>query len=137
MVLPIAYSYVPEVILVSAGFDAGVNDYLGNYNVTPECFAHFIQLLKPLAQGRIILGLEGGYNPTTVKYSMNMCIKALLEDPLPMLNLDTQKVNTSCDRIVHKVIQTHSKYWPGLFVPQPYLKKNTKTTKKNTDTTDH
>ncbi|KAF2878979.1 hypothetical protein ILUMI_27189 [Ignelater luminosus] len=121
IILPIAYSYAPEVILVSAGFDAGIHDKLGNYLVTPDCFGHFIQMLKPLANGKIILALEGGYNPTTVKYSMNICIKTLLGDPLPILDLVPSKINEQCFRIIDNVIVTQKKFWPALDINKRLL----------------
>lgn len=85
IVLPIAYEYKPDVILVSAGFDACIGDPLGGYRVSPEAFGHFLQLLKPTCGGKMILALEGGYNTNSVAYSVVMCCKALLGDPLPPL----------------------------------------------------
>lgn len=116
IVLPIAYSYAPEVILVSAGFDAGIHDKLGNYLVTPDCFGHFIQLLKPLANGKLILALEGGYNPTTVKYSMNICIKTLLGDPLPILDLKPNRITDSCFKTLDSIMMMQRKYWPAVYI---------------------
>lgn len=64
---------------MSAGFDAGYFDPLGNgYKLTPEIYSHFIQTLKPLASGKILLALEGGYHLESTALSMTMCVKALL-----------------------------------------------------------
>ncbi|XP_063929429.1 histone deacetylase 6-like isoform X2 [Zophobas morio] len=84
VVLPAAYSFAPQVILISAGFDAGINDPLGGYEVHPETFGHFIMMLRPLAEGRLILALEGGYNLTTTTHAMALSTKALLGDPIIM-----------------------------------------------------
>lgn len=113
VILPILYSFNPQFILVSAGFDAGINDPLGKYKLSPECFGHFIQVLKPLAQGRIILVLEGGYNQTTVKYSMNICIKTLLGDPLPRLDCN-RGIHPQCMKAIAKVKSIHKPFWPVL-----------------------
>lgn len=48
----------PELVLVSAGFDAAQGDPLGGCNVSPEGYAHLTHLLMGLASGRIILILE-------------------------------------------------------------------------------
>lgn len=48
----------PELVLVSAGFDAARGDPLGGCQVSPECYAHLTHLLMGLANGRIILILE-------------------------------------------------------------------------------
>nr|XP_022914414.1 histone deacetylase 6 [Onthophagus taurus] len=114
IILPISYSFGPEVILVSAGFDAGLDDPIGHYRVTPEAFGHFIQLLKPLARGKMILSLEGGYNVNTVAYSMTMCIKALLGDPLPSLEIG--KIRKSALETLEKVINVQKRFWPILQV---------------------
>lgn len=48
----------PELVLVSAGFDAARGDPLGGCQVSPEGYAHLTHLLMGLANGRIILILE-------------------------------------------------------------------------------
>lgn len=115
VILPVAYSYNPELVLVSAGFDCGVNDLVGGYKITPEAFGHFIQLIRSVAGGKIVVVPEGGYNPTTFATSLCMCIKALLGDPLPAL-----KHRGTCKESVAKsledVINTHRKYWLQLDV---------------------
>ncbi|KAF5289609.1 hypothetical protein FQR65_LT11800 [Abscondita terminalis] len=120
LVLPIVYSFAPEVVLVSAGFDAGINDPIGRYCVTPECFGHFIQLIKPVAKGRLILALEGGYNLATVKYSMNICIKTLLGDPLPSIG-DTSMIDVQTISTLKSVIEIQKQYWPALDVSRKLL----------------
>lgn len=112
VVLPIAYSYKPEVVLVSAGFDSGINDCLGNYDVTPDAFGHFIQMLKPLANGKIVVVLEGGYNVTTTKLGINICIKTLLGDPLPLM--DVGKLHQECYKSVQETVDAHRGYWQVL-----------------------
>lgn len=112
VILPLAYSYSPEFVLISAGFDAGINDRLGHYNVSPEMFGHFVQLLKPLAEGKVIVCLEGGYNLKTVSYSLNMCTKALLDDPLPIPQLKENFVSVT--ETLRDVIKSHKKFWPIL-----------------------
>ena len=53
------------MILVSCGFDAGEGDFIGGYIVTPTCFAQMTQQLMGVANGKVVLALEGGaYNET-------------------------------------------------------------------------
>nr|XP_044996311.1 histone deacetylase 6 isoform X2 [Jaculus jaculus] len=85
LVLPIAYEFNPELVLVSAGFDAAQGDPLGGCQVTPEGYAHLTHLLMGLANGRIILILEGGYNLASISESMAACTHSLLGDPPPLL----------------------------------------------------
>lgn len=113
IVLPIAYEFQPELLLISAGFDAAVGDPLGLYNVSPEAFGHIVNLLKPVCGGKMVLALEGGYNCNTVGYCLSMCAKALLGDPLPPLN----KLGTPSEaavKTVRQVIKIQSRYWQNL-----------------------
>lgn len=58
IILPVSYDFDPDLIFVSAGFDAAINDPLGHYHVLPEAYGHFIHQLMSLAQGRVIIALE-------------------------------------------------------------------------------
>lgn len=53
-----AAQFSPELVLVSAGFDAARGDPLGGYQVTPECYAHLTHQLLSLAAGRVLVILE-------------------------------------------------------------------------------
>ncbi|XP_041975577.1 histone deacetylase 6 isoform X2 [Aricia agestis] len=114
IVLPIAYEYSPDLVIVSAGFDAAVGDPLGGCKVTPECFGRMTQLLRSLAGGRVILCLEGGYNVTSVSYSMAMCTKALLGDPIHHQYDPKVTVHSSTVDTINDVITTHKQYWKSL-----------------------
>ncbi|CAN8008092.1 unnamed protein product [Ixodes pacificus] len=85
VILPVAYMYSPELVLVSCGFDSCVGDCLGNCRVTAEAYGHFTHLLTSLAQGRVILALEGGYNLSKIPSAMSHCVGALLGEKPPPL----------------------------------------------------
>ncbi len=63
---PIAQAYRPELVLVSAGYDAYVEDPLAGMEVTPEGFAGISQSILAMANelcgGKVIFLLEGGYH---------------------------------------------------------------------------
>ncbi|GLH15011.1 Histone deacetylase Rpd3 [Gryllus bimaculatus] len=113
IVLPICYEFAPELVLISAGFDAAVGDPLGGCKVTPEAYGHLTHWLSALANGRVILSLEGGYNVTSISYAMTLCTKALLGDPLPMLQPRLAPCPSAVTTIKN-VIRVHSKYWSSL-----------------------
>ncbi|KAL3852512.1 hypothetical protein ACJMK2_016141, partial [Sinanodonta woodiana] len=52
--------FAPELVLVSAGFDAALGDPLGNYDVSPVGYAHMTHMLSSLANGKVVLVLEVG-----------------------------------------------------------------------------
>jgi histone deacetylase 6 len=69
----------PDIIIVSAGFDAGINDPLGGFAVTPSGYTNMVGYLKTVCPS-IALVLEGGYNLKTISESMANCVGVLLND---------------------------------------------------------
>ena len=116
IIMPIAYEFDPELILVSAGFDAAVGDQLGGCKVSPEAYGFFTQWLSALANGKIILCLEGGYNVNSISHSMALCVKSLLDDPHPMLHVPPRwnGIQTSALESLKNVLKTQSEYWKCL-----------------------
>jgi hypothetical protein len=79
--------FAPDIVLVSAGFDAAAGHAapLGGYKVSPACFGHMTQQLLKLADGKVILSLEGGYDLQSICDSAQECVRALLgDDPSPL-----------------------------------------------------
>lgn len=132
IILPIAYEFDPDLVLVSAGFDAAVGDPLGGCRVTPEAFGHFTAWLAALAGGRCVVCLEGGYNVESVAMAMVMCAKALLGDPLPALQtahagraapapaparsgaVALSAAAQSCVQTLHEVWSVQAEHWQAL-----------------------
>ena len=84
IVMPIARFFNPDIVLVSAGFDAasGHPAPLGGYLVSPACFGFMTRELMQLANGKVVLALEGGYDLPAICDSAQECVRALLGDPL-------------------------------------------------------
>lgn len=116
VILPIAYEFDPELVLVSAGFDAAIGDPLGGCKVTPEAYGHFTHWLSSLANGRVIVCLEGGYNVNSISYAMTLCTKSLLGDPLPMLHVSQRYngPNAACVESIRNVLSVQEKFWKSL-----------------------
>src|SRR6202171_3514172 len=87
--LPIASAYQPELVLVSAGFDAHRADPLGGMSVTDEGFAALCGAVKAVAdehcRGRMVLTLEGGYDLDALARSVRACIEVLAGAAAPPL----------------------------------------------------
>ncbi len=64
--LPALKAFAPDMIFISAGFDAHRDDPLGGLNLLEEDFVWITSELKAIAKefsnGRIVSMLEGGYN---------------------------------------------------------------------------
>lgn len=87
IVLPCAYEFNPDLVLVSSGFDACIHDPLGRYKVSPAAYGHFIHHLLPLASGKLVACLEGGYNLESISQAAANVVSILLGDPPESLTL--------------------------------------------------
>lgn len=72
-------------------------------------------MLSGLAQGKVVIALEGGYNLTSISRSMAECAAVLVGDPPPALgplNAPRQSAVLS----VRATIACHHKFW-SMLVP--------------------
>ena len=81
--LPRLRAFAPEMIFISAGFDAHIEDDMGNLGLVESDYAwvteHLLQIAKESAQGRVVSMLEGGYVMSPLARSVTAHIKALAE----------------------------------------------------------
>mgnify|MGYP001269066762 CR=1 FL=1 len=81
--VPAFKKFKPEVILVSAGFDAHSSDLMSGINLTAEGYKFIsktiVNLAKRYADGRLISILEGGYNLEVLPLLVADHIKILAE----------------------------------------------------------
>ncbi|KAL8278779.1 hypothetical protein RQP46_008848 [Phenoliferia psychrophenolica] len=115
IVMPIAYEFAPDFVIVSAGYDAAQGDELGQMEVTPEGFAHMTHMLSVLANGKMVLALEGGYNVEAISKSATACVEVLLGDEPRHLTLGP--ASPSATNAVQEVMGIQSKYWKCMGVP--------------------
>jgi acetoin utilization deacetylase AcuC-like enzyme len=82
-VLPAIDRWRPELILISAGFDAHAEDPLANMMLLEPDFAwvtrELVGLAERHAQGRVAGVLEGGYDPMALARSVVAHLQALAE----------------------------------------------------------
>lgn len=82
VVFPLIRRFEPELILVSAGFDAHWDDPLANIGLTLTGYyglaRDLIALAGELCQGRIVFTLEGGYNLNVLAPAIGNTFRALL-----------------------------------------------------------
>ncbi len=81
---PAADRFNPQLILVSAGFDAHWKDPIGGMYLSTAGFARLnqiiIDLAKLLCDGRLVMVQEGGYDLDAVAACVATCINNLLGD---------------------------------------------------------
>ncbi|KAM3872288.1 histone deacetylase 6 [Diretmus argenteus] len=108
LLLPVAYEFQPQLVLVAAGFDAVVGDPKGELCVSPQCFSVLTHMLMSLAGGRLVLALEGGYNLKSTAEGAAACIRSLLGDACPALS----PPHHPSDSALQSISQTFSAIYP-------------------------
>jgi acetoin utilization deacetylase AcuC-like enzyme len=116
VLLPIAEAYAPDLVLVSAGFDAAVRDPLAQMEVTPEAFGWMARKLREVAaksaKGRIALVLEGGYDLVSLEAGLTKAIEGITApEGAPELELardpdheDVERARRGAERVWGKVV---------------------------------
>jgi len=121
-VAPILEAFAPQLILVSAGFDAHRRDPLGGMNLTEDGYEQMLQILMHMAaelcSDRLILTLEGGYHLGALVDSIQRVLLGLssydpgtaaVPFPPPTDNLPSAFRSRLKD-----VLTMQSRFWPGL-----------------------
>ncbi len=88
VVLPVARSFKPQLVMIAAGYDAHHADLLCSMQLTTESYAKMTEMLMDLADefadGRLVATLEGGYNLSAIAASAFNTISTMSESGLLM-----------------------------------------------------
>jgi acetoin utilization deacetylase AcuC-like enzyme len=106
VLIPLVQQRKPDMLFISAGFDAHWQDPLTNLGLSTRGFydlAHnLVDLAGTYCNGKIVFVLEGGYHPQKVASGVDACLRALTNeepeetaDPSPYPEADIQ------ERITH------------------------------------
>ena len=75
-------AFAPELLIISAGFDAHKDEPIGGLNLDEDDFAwithQLVNIADEVCSGRIVSSLEGGYNLSALATSALAHVKALL-----------------------------------------------------------
>jgi acetoin utilization deacetylase AcuC-like enzyme len=108
VVLPIVESYAPDLVLVSAGFDASARDPLAQMELSANAFGWMARELARQtarsAKGRMALVLEGGYDLVALEAGIDHAI-------LGMLAGRAEAITPSDDDGVTRAAQWAKKAW--------------------------
>ncbi|MEJ2481566.1 MAG: histone deacetylase [Gemmatimonadota bacterium] len=78
-----AACFEPQLVLISAGFDAALGDPLGGFTLEADHFRRLTLAVGSLtsgsAHGRIVSVLEGGYDPPSLGLNVDAHLRALVE----------------------------------------------------------
>jgi len=134
LVKPVCLEFNPDLIMVSAGYDAHKDDPLGQQRITTAGFAMLTQRVADLAAATgasVVVFLEGGYNVRSLSDSVTASMRVLnaSSDPelgaihasylMPYAAGDPQHVtdDRSVDQVnerVREVRKHFAKYWKEL-----------------------
>lgn len=110
VVLPVARAYAPQLVLVSAGYDAHADDPLAGCEVTDDGFARMAGAVHRLADELGVplgLVLEGGYDVGALARSVARTLEAWSADPPPA-------EPASDDAVVARAREHFAARWPAL-----------------------
>ncbi|XP_022133150.1 histone deacetylase 14 isoform X2 [Momordica charantia] len=117
VIVPCAQRFKPDIILVSAGYDAHVLDPLASLQFTTGTYymlaSNIKQLAKDLCEGRCVFFLEGGYNLKSLSYSVADSFRAFLGEPSLASEFDDpamlyEEPSTKFKKVIQRVKQIHS-----------------------------
>ncbi len=119
LLVPVALRYRPQMILVSAGFDAHREDPLASMEVSQEGFRAMATIVRQLAdelcEGRLMCVLEGGYAASALREGTAALLDVLLAKEAPPVPTPVEPVPGSrLYRAVEQVVSVHGGRNPGL-----------------------
>ena len=98
VVVPAIRRFAPDLVLVSAGFDAHQRDPLGGMRLTTPCFGAMTMALRSVAEeccaGRMVLVTEGGYDLQALAASID-AVAGVLAGPLAVPEWPTSGIASS------------------------------------------
>lgn len=119
VLVPVARAFAPDVMLVSAGFDAHRDDPLAEMDVSGAGFAAMASIVRALADelcgGRLLFVLEGGYAASGLREGVDAVLSAALaETPPPLPAPADAGSGTVLGRVLGPVVGTHGARIPDL-----------------------
>ena len=119
IVLPLLAQWAPDLVLVSAGFDAAEGDPQGRMAVSPLGFGAMTAALMRAVTCPLTLALEGGYNGAATAACCAAVLRALLGDVLPLP--PKQALARCCEPTIRNVLSVQRAHWPVLQANEAFL----------------
>jgi acetoin utilization deacetylase AcuC-like enzyme len=117
IVLPVAEAYAPELVLVSAGFDAAARDPLAQMELSEGAFGWMARELARVAdksaKGRMALVLEGGYDLVALESGLRDAIEGMVGGAAESANMPDLP-RAPDDESVARAAAWAKKAWSGV-----------------------
>jgi len=119
ILVPVALAQRPELLIVSAGFDAHRDDPLGAMRLSGAGFRAMCDVVRSLADtlcgGRVALILEGGYAASGLREGSAAALEALLASEAPALpSLPALAPGETSFSVLESVRRVHGCHFPGI-----------------------
>jgi acetoin utilization deacetylase AcuC-like enzyme len=115
VVLPVLRQFEPNLLIVSAGFDAHERDPLGGMRLTTESFGAMTMELRAVAEeccsGRLVAAVEGGYDLQAFAASLDAAIDALSGPVSPAIWPSSGITSTLGRASVDSVRRVQAPFW--------------------------
>ena len=116
VVVPVLLEFEPQVLLVSAGFDAHTDDPLAGMEVSTEGFRAMASRVREVAEqvcgGRLVLALEGGYDLAALGASVRAVVEALSSPEAPPQRFP--EPTPRARELVDRFRKVHGERWRSL-----------------------
>jgi acetoin utilization deacetylase AcuC-like enzyme len=117
LIVPIADQFHPQLVLVSAGFDAHRDDPLASMAMTEAGYAQLCAIMQDIAcrhaNGRLALILEGGYDVAGLADGVRACVQTLAEDARPPSPAERHPVQSSASMtsLIDRLVAAQRPFW--------------------------
>ena len=113
LIIPKLVKFNPELIIVSAGYDAHWNDPLANLSLSLTGYSWIsktlVNLSEKLCNGKIVFTLEGGYDLDVLSSGVANSIKVLLNrDVFEDLIGKSLQVEPEISELLHEIKKIHN-----------------------------
>jgi acetoin utilization deacetylase AcuC-like enzyme len=114
VLVPVGLEYRPELVLVSAGFDAHREDPLGGMELSSAGYAaitaEILRLAREVCGGRVVFALEGGYNLRALEESI-VSVLGVMSGGSAEQSADP---GAAAEDLVKELRAVHGEHWTSL-----------------------
>jgi acetoin utilization deacetylase AcuC-like enzyme len=121
IIVPVGREFAPELVLVSAGFDAYYQDPLGSMGLTERGYAAITREILSIAEascrGRAVFALEGGYHLLGLERSIASVLEVMTGSSPVGDDLETEnraKLDPRGRPLIDALRQAHRGFWKSL-----------------------
>ena len=80
VIMPVLREFAPQLVLISAGFDAALGDIQGKMRMSPDGYARLTRSLFSLPECALVAVLEGGYHLEASAECAEAVLRVMLEE---------------------------------------------------------